>query len=69
MSNYLDYPTGRRDPDGNRCGRCRRIFRAGCLPPGGPERTGEYAGSYICRDCRDLMAADSTQEIPTVPLF
>lgn len=51
------------DPDHTKCGRCRRTFYAGTLPPQGRERSGPYRGDYVCRDCRaDLMPAPPQRE-------
>lgn len=44
------------DPDHTKCGRCRRTFYAGHLPPEGPVKSGPFAGTYLCRDCRDSLA-------------
>lgn len=45
----------RPDPEHRKCGRCRRTFYAGTLPPSGPVRSGPFAGTYLCRDCRDSL--------------
>ena len=54
-----DRPPDRRDPNGTKCGRCRRIFAAGTLPPHGPEKRGQFAGKYLCSDCRESLSTAS----------
>lgn len=63
---HREWRPRRPDPSHTKCGRCRRTFYAGSLPPGGPERYGPFAGTYVCSDCRREL--EGPRE-PTEPLF
>lgn len=53
--NRNEWRPRRPDPEHRKCGRCRRTFYAGTLPPDGPVRSGPFAGTYLCRDCRESL--------------
>ena len=63
---HKDWRPRRPDPDHNKCGRCRRTFYAGTLPPQGRERAGRYQGTYLCADCREALKGPKER---TQPLF
>ena len=54
--NRDEWKPRRPDPNHTKCGRCRRTFYAGTLPPEGPVTRGPFAGSYLCRDCRESLS-------------